>query len=189
MQFDKKTIMSIFIAAIMVISVIGFALTFATPTEQLEYNGYKFARTSQGLQTKVNGIRLTFYYYPAEIADIPFPDEAKQTIEGSKVLWFSYDPNDLYAPEIADVFFYIEEALAAVKDVYAQRGLINSTGYDLPEITCANATSTVPVLIMRQGNETKIEASQNCVIVNAAIVNDVYKAGDRLLYQAFNVMK
>jgi hypothetical protein len=183
-------LMSIFIAVIMVVSVIGFALTFGQPAaERLEYNSYKFLRTQQGLQAKINDIKVYFYYFPRDLEDIPFEEGAKTAVDGARVLWFTYDPNDQFTREIADVLYYMEDALATVSDVYVQRGLLNTTGYTLPQITCANATVTVPVLVLQSGNETAIGHNNGCITATAATDREVYQVGDRLLYQAFGVMR
>ena len=188
MQWSKKTLMSIFIAAIMILSVIGFAFTFTEPPARLEYNNIAFAQTVQGLQAKINGTKLTFYYFPGQLEDIAFDEGAKVALEGTRVIWLSYDPNDLYASEIADVLYYMEQTLDTVGDMYVQRGLVNNTDYPLPEITCANATVTVPVLVMQSNNETGITHANGCITATAGSSQEVYQVGDRLLYQAFGVM-
>jgi hypothetical protein len=188
-QFDKKTWMSLFIAVIMIVSVIGFALSFHQPPETLKYRGTTFVRTQQGLQATIDGMRLYFYNFPGYLEDIPVSEEAKAPLENARVLWFSYNPQDEHASEIADAMFYLEEALAAVKDRYVQRGFINNTDYALPEITCANSTAAVPVLIMQSGNETAITAENNCIIATATSRAAVYQIGDRILYQATGVMQ
>lgn len=188
MQWDKKTWMSIFIAIIMILSVIGFAFTFTEPPARLEYNGIAFAHTTQGLQAKINGTKLTFYHFPGQLEDIAFDEGAKAALEDTRVIWLSYDPNDVYATEIADVLYYMEQTLDTVGDVYVQRGLVNSTDYGLSEITCANATVTVPVLVMQSSNETGVTHVNGCITAVAASGQEVYQVGDRLLYQAFGVM-
>lgn len=188
MAFDKKTVMSVFIAVIMIVSVIGFSLTFATPAQKLTYNDFTFLQTAQGWQTKINTMRVIFSNYPAQLEYIPFDEGAKTALD-ARALWFSYDPNDLNAPAIADIFFYMEEVLATVSDIYVQRGLVNNTEYVLPEATCMNATVTVPVLLFRSGNETAITHEQGCIIATAESDQELYRLGDRLLYQALGVMR
>lgn len=190
MAWDKKTWMSVFIAVIMIVSVIGFALSFAQPpAERLQYRDHKFIRTQQGVQTKINNIKVYFNYFPRDLEDIQFNEGAKAAMDGVRVFWFSYDPNDLYAREIADVLYYMEEVLGTVNDQYVQRGLVNNTDYALPQITCANATTAVPVLIIQSGNETKVEHENGCITAFASGERAVYQVGDRVLYQALGVME
>lgn len=189
MEWNKKTWMSLIIAVLMIASVIGFALEFRQPTQALEFNGYTFVQNQYGFQTKVNNVRLTFYYYPRDIESIPFDEGAKVALDGAKVLWFTYDPNDFDAVAIADALYYMEQALGTAADIYVQRGLLNSTGYSLPEVSCANATVAVPVLVLQSGNETKVEHSAGCVTATASDTQAVYQLGDRLLYQQLKVMQ
>ncbi len=188
MQLDKKTWMSLFIAFIMIVSVIGFALTFTEPTQKLEYNEYTFIQTAQGWQTKINDLRVTFSNYPAQLEYIT-PGEGTAAALDTRVLWFSYDPTDVNAPDVAAALFYMEDVLSTVKDTYVQRALLNNTGYVLPQVTCANATTTVPVLILQSSNETTVTHEAGCIVATAESAQAVYQVGDRLLYQALGVMQ
>ena len=190
MVLDKKTWMGLFIAAIMIFSVIGFAMSFSAPSaEKRKYNDYTFIQTQQGLRTRVNDINVYFYNFPQDIASIPFDEGAKIALD-TVVLWFSYDPNNEFAPEIADALFYMEEVIGTVlEEPYVQRGLVNNTEYVLPEITCANATASVPVLIIESGNTTAITHDNGCIVATAASQQEVYQVGDRLLYQTLGVMQ
>ncbi len=190
MEFSRKTWMSLFIAAIMILSVIGFSLTFTEEnTQQLAYNDTDFTRTQNGWQTKINNNKVEFYTFPSELEDIQFDEGAGVALDGVKVLWFSYNPKETYAQEIADTLFYMEESLGKAAGIYVQRGLTNNTGYELPEATCANATATVPVLILESGNETSIKHNNGCIIATASSGREIYRVGDRILYQEFKVMK
>ncbi|MEM2915748.1 MAG: hypothetical protein QXT19_00055 [Candidatus Woesearchaeota archaeon] len=189
MPLDKKTWMSIFISAIMILSVIGFALTFTEPEHQVEYNGIKFSKTQQGWQAKIKGVKMQFFYHPAEVEDIPFDKGAGVALDGPRVVWFSYNPNDLYSAEIADVMYYMEDSLGKWANVYVQRALTDNADYQLPQITCANATMEVPVIIIESGNETVVEHRDGCIIASADNARDIYRLGDRLIYQELKVMK
>jgi len=189
MALDKKTIMSLFIAFIMIVSVIGFSLSFAQPAgEKLQYKEHKFVRTQQGLRTKLNDINVYFYSFPRDIEEMEFDEGAKVAVDSARVIWLSYDPQDEKAADIADTFYYMEEILGRVADVYVMRGLTNNTGYQLPQVTCANASTTVPVLVLTSGNETRITHQSGCITAAAVESKDVYRAGDRILYQVLGVM-
>ena len=187
MEFNKKTWMGLFIAFIMIVSVIGFALSFATPTEKVKYGGYTFTRTSQGWHAIIDDVRATFIYPPTQLEYIDLPSAATPAL-GSRVIWVTYDPYGADPQQIADVFYYIDDVLTTIKDTYVQRGLVNNTDYQLPEITCANATAAVPVILIVRGNETMINYNDNCLTATAETARDVYQVGDRILYQALGVM-
>lgn len=181
--------MSIFIVAIMVLSVMGFALTFTEQnTQQLDYNGTKFTRTQNGWQTELNSQKIEFISYPGEVEDIQMDENVKAALGTARVLWFSYDPGEIYSQEIAGAMYYMEDSLGKIS-IYVQRGLLNNTDYLLPEATCKNATATVPMLIIMSGNETKISSNNTCIIAEASSTRDVYRIADRLLFQEFKVIK
>jgi hypothetical protein len=47
----------------------------------------------------------------------------------------------------------------------------------------------VPVLIIESGNETSIKHNNGCIIATASSGREIYLASDRVLFQAFKVIK
>lgn len=190
MAVNKKVLMSLFIAGIMIISVMGFALTYSMGGgETVKYNDYKFTRMQQGYKTKIGNQRAIFAFLPTSVEQMTFDETAKSIWKPTIMLWMTYDPNDQNSEKIADAMFYMEERLTKIKEVYVQRGLINNTGYELLQITCDNSTSNVPVLVIQKGNLTEIKEENSCIIATAQTPNDVYRLADLLLYTSFEVIE
>ena len=68
-------------------------------------------------------------------------------------------------------------------------GFTTENEYNIPVITCADATPTVPVLYFQRTNETKVYREGSCIILEAATDFDLLRLKDRILYGIFGVMK
>ncbi|MBW2985826.1 hypothetical protein KY333_00475 [Candidatus Woesearchaeota archaeon] len=187
---NKKVLMSLFIVAIMVLSAFGFMMSYQTNQRDklADYNGFKFSRTQNGLVTKINNQELAFNYYPEDLEQINMSDDAKLLLSGTKVLFVTYDPNSDFASSIAEQQLDMEQKFIKVGDRFLTKGFTNATGYALPQITCANATAAMPVYQIEQSNETKVEVSDNCVILTVASETELNAYHAKVLYLLLGVM-
>lgn len=190
-ETNKKMLVSVFIIAIMVLSVFGFMLSYQTnQTEKIEsYNGYTFARTNKGFMTKIEGKEFYFDYYPADLETINQTGELLQTLADKKALAITYNPNSELAVRMAEIQFDIEQKTQKKGDIYVTRALTNSTGYALPEITCQNATQAMPVIRLKQGKTTHIQSENNCITLNAGTETELNALYTKTLYTILGVMK
>ena len=189
MKIDKKVLMGLFIVAIMIFSVFGFVLSYGSGQESLKYNNYKFVRTQLGVQTKINGENILFNFYPTQVEDIPIDEDARTALKNIKSLSITYDPGSEWAQGMAEIQFYLEQALPKTKEVYVERGLTDNEGYDLKEIQCKDATETVPVLHLQQADTTEIIFDNNCILAKAQQAQELYRINDRLQYIIYGVME
>lgn len=188
--FHKKVWVSLFIAAIMILSVFGFMMSYQTGqtggTE--EYNGHKLVQTQQGLMTKVNGKEAYFDYYPASLEQLNMSDAIKTELKNSKSFWVTYDPDSDFAQAMAEIQFDMEQNLFDVAEIYVARGLTNAKEYALPEITCANATATMPVIYLKKGEKTQIESTDNCITLTTVTEPELRMYHNKIAYILFGVM-
>jgi len=188
---NKKVLMSIFIVAIMVLSVFGFMMSYQTnQSEKLdEYNGYEFKKTGQGFMTEINNEKIYFKYYPGDLEKINISDDTKAILSETEAMFITYDPDSDFASAIAEIEFDLEQKIQKVGRPVIAQGLTNATEYALPEITCSNATKVMPVLYVKRGKTSEITASNNCITLTAeteSILNAYYA---KVLYVIFGVMK
>ena len=72
---------------------------------------------------------------------------------------------------------------------YIQSGKTkNTTTYNLPIITCDNATEFVPVIYFKDSNITKFTLENNCIIGESNSREGFLALKDRLLYALFDVI-
>lgn len=192
MNIDKKTLMSLFIVAIMILSVIGFVLVDSgEDTVKQKYGDYTFLRLPQGWRTTINEQQIVFNYFPAQLEDIKLPKEIA-TFKQSPIIAFTYDPNNRYAQDLGALQYYFEQSVTN-RQHYVQRGLTNTTTYTtLPEISCENATTQLPIIYLNINtklNTTDVSYKNNCLKITASRPQDLYTTTDRLIYFMLGVMQ
>ncbi len=187
MGLNKKVLVSLFIAAIMILSTIGFVANYSASSETLKYKEFKFVRTPQGLRTKIDGTFYYFNFFPAQVEDITVEKEGKKLLKDLRAVSVSYAPNSTFVSTMAEVQLYFEETLNP-RDIFVVKGLTDSKGYQLPEITCLNATEKVPVIEFREANATKIAYANNCFVSETYSAQEFLRITDRILYLMLGVM-
>jgi hypothetical protein len=189
---NKKTLISLFIVFVMVLSTFGFILSYQTGGGQREeYNGHKLTITDQGTMVKLDGKKIYFSNFPTQLEDINMSSELKDALKNAKMLTITYNPGEEWAEAMADVQYQAEQSLPEYTEIYVARGVTNAKdfNYTLPEFTCKNATSGAPVLNLQEGNETELVLKNNCIIASAKSENDFYRMYERILYAILGIME
>jgi len=171
---------------LMVSSTIGF-ITFQGGDTSLTYEGYKFTQTPQGYRVMIDDVSLVFQYFPDSVDDIEVPRGVMDTLLSSRVLAVTYDPNDEEKEALGLIQYNLFKILEEFKNIYVVRGLVNNTGYDLPQLGCENATSQ-PVVLLQSGNDTSFVKEDGCVIITGGTGIQLALVHDRLLYGILGVI-
>lgn len=67
-------------------------------------------------------------------------------------------------------------------------GFTTNNTFDMPIITCEDATPVVPIIYFKQSNQTKVSLEENCIIVEARNNIDILRIKDRLLYSMLGII-
>jgi len=187
----KKTNWALWITValvfLMVSSTLGF-ISLQTQGTQLTYNGYDFVQTNQGYSTSIDDTQMTFQYFPDTIDHIEVPQSLLNTILNSKVVTVTYNPQDNNTESLALIQYNLFKTLE-IKDIYIIRALTNNTGYNLPQVSCDNATFQNPVIHLKTGNQTEFTKENNCLIVSGYNRVEFAQIHDRLLYGLLEVIQ
>lgn len=190
-MFDKKTAMSLFIAMIMILSVIGFVLVDSDTNDLRQtYGEHTFLRLPNGWRTTIDDKQIIFSYFPPQVEDITIPPEAQGILQTSRILGVTYDPNNRFAQDLGALQYYLEQTLTT-PNRFILRGLTNTTKYPtLTKFTCTNATALQPVIFFTFNNtqNTSITFKNNCLTVVAGRTQDLYRTTDRLIYHILKVI-
>jgi len=187
---EPKILVSIFLAAIMILSTLGFILDSQSGgNSKLEYKGYKFEQMYDGIQTKINGQKFIFNYFPEQLERINISYKVKSLLKDASVLSITYDPNSEYKEVFAEQQFNLQEKLSEIEK-YIIPGLTNNTDFEqIPQINCKNATNAIPVIFFEESITTNITMKNNCITIQIGNMNDVYQVGDLLFYQMAGIME
>ncbi len=190
-KFNKKLWMGGFIVFIMIFSMFGvlfFGFNQPTDDRTNQYNNYTFKYKNNGFATEIDGEEIFFPIFPLELEQIKVNDKTKQLLKEYAFV-VTYDPKSELASNMATAQFKLfEERLKPFKK-YVQRALTNSSGTVLPQLTCANATSSNPVILLQYGNETSITSEGNCITAKGNSAMGIYEVSDRIVYQMLGVME
>lgn len=181
-----KIIMSVFIVFIMVTSVIGFMFGQYS-TQKLKFGEYTFVRTDQGFSLVINKQEVVFDYFPTEANSTDFDPRIDDRIKSTKMLYATINANSSHQAALGKVAYDLATTLDDF-GVFVRPAFTEQTTYDVPIITCANATQFVPVLYFKDSNQTKAYIDSNCIILEGDSDVDFLRLKDRILYGFFGIL-
>lgn len=184
----KRLYMSLFIVVIMTLSVFGFMIGSGFEDQtKFNYNDFKFNQINNRWKTKINNYDVTFDYSPLQVEHINISPNIIEKIKNSPQIDTTSNINSSFKEVIALSQYNLAQLLA-INNQFLRSGFTTKNEFDLPIITCENATTFVPVLIFQKSNETRIYEENNCIILKARSEQDVITLKDRLAYGVFGII-
>ena len=185
----KRWGLILFIVFIMIGTSVSFVFFgFSPATERVKYNGFSFVNNGNIWIAKINGREAAFSFLPSEVESVSAFEDFSKRLQGKFEIDVTYDLNSTYKESIALAHHQMGLTLAAYS-IFVRKGFTANNTFNLPIITCDNATINVPVVYFRQGNTTNINIENNCIIAEASANADFIRVKDRLLYGMLGVMK
>ena len=185
----KRWGLILFIVFIMIGTSVSFVFFgFSPATERVKYNGFSFVNNGNIWIAKINGREAAFSFLPSEVESVSAFEDFSKRLQGKFEIDVTYDLNSTYKESIALAHHQMGLTLAAY-GIFVRKGFTANNTFNLPIITCDNATINVPVVYFRQGNTTNINIENNCIIAEASANADFIMVKDRLLYGMLGVMK
>lgn len=185
----SKKWFAIAVGVIMLMSVAGFVLSFNPSAQQtsFRYGGLLFKQDQQqGLfTTEANGRQIDFFYRPEDVLDIEVPARVVEKLTGSRVAYVTYGWNSTLAQAMALLQFDAANILDAIYGTFVQPAFTTANLTNFSVITCEDATSFIPVLLLQEANNTAIgldSGNQDCIVLNASSETGFLRAADRLKY-------
>lgn len=185
----RKWGLILFIVMIMIgtsFSVIFFG--FSNGSDEVKYKGLTFTQFPDHWEARINGKQAAFSVLPGEVENVFALDDSFKTLQGKLEIDATYDSNSTYKEAIALAQHQMGLTLAEY-GIYVRKGFTSNNTFNLPIITCNNATFNVPVVYFREGNSTSIHNENNCIIAEAPSNAGFIKVKDKLLYGMLGVVK
>lgn len=185
MRKEKKNsiiYVTIFIALIMILSVIGFLWSGGDSTQH-KYKKQSFSYQNGDWSTRINNQVLLFRYLPEETVNLTLPQEAASLINNARMVYVSYDPAEK-SEEIG-----LAQYNLAINLRTETRFVVNSftapNQNNLSVMTCSNSTALVPVIILKKNeNNNSITLNNSCLILEG---RPLFVA-DRLVYAVYGIV-
>ena len=177
---NKALVWTIFVALIMITSVIGFLYVSQGEEAGITYNDHKFARKNNMFSYEQDGKEFLFRYFPNELESISNLTD----LSGLKkpMIYLTFDPNSTLVQPIDLLRFELSNDLPNL-NVYLKQGVTSeSDTYSLPVIDCKDASSGTPVIKIVKANETSITKEDNCFLFSAKNDYDLARQKDLIVY-------
>ena len=187
----KKWGLIVFIVFIMIGTSFSFIFFgFSPVSDKVKYNGFTFTFVpNQNIWVaKINGIEAAFSFLPSDVENVVISDNSLQKLQNKFEIDVTYDLNSTYKEAMALAQHQMGLTLAQY-NIFVRKGFTANNTFNLPVITCHNATANVPVVYFKYRNATNINAENNCILAEASTNADFIKVKDRLLYGILSVMK
>jgi hypothetical protein len=185
----RKTLAGIIIAAVLVLSTIGFTLMQGYESREKEtYNGYDFIKQDNLWQTEAKGEVVATLFLPQEVEDVTTktPYISRQDFS-DKVVYF-IAKNDLER----QASFELSKHLPALRMQFAcLPGDEDELCSDLPEKTCENLTGNSQLVIIQDTtettNSTEIEYTNGCLEIEGN-QETMMKAIEKIIFIMFGII-
>jgi hypothetical protein len=152
----------------------------------VEYNGFEFEQNVQGMwDVEIDDMQLSFPYHPLELENMVVTGDP--TIVLGKEIYLTNDPNSRFAVPISRAQESYSIFSDAVFGEVPMHGFSTETEFEVPLITCENATDMIPVMSFEEGNESII-VEGNCVVLKSDEELGYTRLVVRLLYSLLGVM-
>ena len=185
-----KKIMVYFIGFIMVSSVFGVIfLGFGSEQGEnsLQYNGLGFTLRNNFWTVVHDDIPLSFVYAPQDVEMIAFDGNSAYMLKNAVEIDLTSDFNDTFAEGIALAQYQMGIVLQPY-DKFLRQGFTSTQG-NFQAITCKDSSASVPVIYFRKGNSTRLLAEENCIIAEAATIQDMIRVKDRIIYGMLGIIE
>ena len=187
----KRWGLILFIVFIMIGTSFSFIFFgFAPVSDKVKHNKYTFTYVpNQNIWiAKINEKEAAFSFLPTDVESVFLFDDSIKRLQNKFEIDVTYDLNSTYKEAIALAQHQMGLTLATY-NIFVRKGFTTNNTFNLPVITCNDATSNVPVIYFRYGNATNIHTENNCIIAEASTNADFIKVKDRLLYGILEVIK
>ena len=179
--------MAILIVIIMTSSILGFVWTNIT-TNNYTYKGHKFKLQGNYFILNVDNKQINTNYLPSDIEHIKINEEIKSRIKNNPMFYVSFNPDSKNINYIDKVRFDLTNELQKTGIHIISGKTINSTNYNIPIITCENATAYVPVIYLKDSNATKFLLQDNCIIAESSSSEGFMALKDIIIYTIFEII-
>lgn len=189
----NKRLMGIVLTAVMVLAIAGiWAANKQSNNGDYSYGDYKFAlkavpeaNNNMVYTTKVNGQEVFFYTLPNEAERINTTNNLTALLQPAQAIVLSSSPGENYASLHDLVRFELSR--------YSGKLVVGGTLHpneseQLAFLSCANATTEMPVIELHEANSTSIVVENNCAVIDAPN-SQLAVIRDRLLYSMLGILK
>lgn len=170
---------------LMIFSVMGIIIG-RQDSQKFEYNGYKFKTDGNFYVVEVNNELYGFSFFPTQVDYLNLSEDVVNILKTTPMFYITFNPN---APNIDLMYMdIIRKDLSEKMDKIIVNGVLSaSADYALPVLTCQNATTHIPMIILNSSQETNIKTNKTCIVLNGQNT-ELLRLRDFLMYKVLGVI-
>ncbi len=186
----KKQIVSLVLAFLMVISLVGiFFGDTSMGAQDFRYEGHRFEMVQNQFgetffRTRINREDVLFYALPQDALRLRTEGSLAQVINNAQQFTFSTDEDPFLSQPVDEIRFGLLQYANKPSSIASLES--NST---LPTITCADATVQHPVFEIIIANQTDIVAHDTGCVQIAVRQIDLRVLRDRFLFTTLGIIE
>lgn len=181
-----KKIWAIAVIIVMAMSVVGF-LTIDYSTLE-KYNGFKLINVDSRSWKVVKIPDLIFYSHPSEVESFPVSEEFMLRLKTAPLVYLASPPDDANNETVSAVAYDLIWPFVQQDRIIRFVSTTTASGSGRAQADCANATASVPVVVLQTGVNLTLERKGNCFVFTGENQRDFIQLRDRLLYGLYNVI-
>lgn len=158
----KNIIVPIFIASIMILSVLGYSLGSFEKTNKIKYKEKTFVQSEQGWTTYIGNEKLLLFNNPNDLSNITIPVTLQELNSANKI----YLTLDIDKPDISNAYLLFQNILPVLKPQIVTACINDSAKcYDMPLKSCSDATSLNKVIQIQYSEQQLMTYKNNCLLI------------------------
>jgi len=155
---------------------------------KVTYGDFSFVQREDLWFTKLNGGESVFNYLPDEVTNIDLENNILNRLVNLIEIDVTSEFNNSFKEHVALAEHQMSFTLNNF-NIYVRSGFTTENEFDMPVITCRDATSNVPVIHLKESNQTKVYLQNDCIIAEGEDGSDFLRIKDRLLYGMLGILK
>lgn len=184
-RLSGPALFAIVVIAIMTISGIGFIWEGGAA---FVYNEFKFKESREKFITEVDGKDVEFYIAPQQAEAINASKEAFWVVKNTKMAYMTSDYESRFKDSIARTEYELKKSLEK-EGIYAVYAFTGENEFNITQITCENATISVPVIYFTNSTKTRIIYDSGCIIMESSYEVGFLALKDRLMYGFYGIIE
>lgn len=184
-----KLVISLFIAFIMVSSILGYYYGTSEDIESYKYNEYNFKKIDNRWVTYIGKTPYYLTYDPKSLEDIEINRNLNLAeFNSAKKIYLTFNPDEIPGEVISEMQIYFMPLLSS--KVF----FIMACTEDIPRCedavlkTCSDATSEEKIIQIEIVNDTIVNYNNNCLSIQGEN-EDLIRAVDRIIWDMLGVME
>lgn len=160
---------------------------FTNQDTVVKYGNHKFTRSEQDSLWHFTNYDqgYTFNYLPQEVDFLNISDGFVAKLKDTLEIDTTSEPDSRFAESISVAQFSLSQNLP---QKFIRIGFTENSTYDVPILTCDDATSNIPVIYFRSSNQTTIVEQGNCLIAESRDDYGFLRVKDRILYSILELI-